>query len=162
MVLKDEIVTVTYGNSVGLYDVTTFDLLRTHNLPSPVYSASIHFNQVQWFTNLTSFFSYISLITIISQRYFVCGGEDCLVYKVCCETGKVIESYKKHFGPIHCIRYSPDGELYASGSEDGTIRLWQNCVGKTYGLWQRPELGGAANNNHHPGTSPGNHDFVVG
>ncbi len=47
-----------------------------------------------------------------------------------------IESYKGHFGPIHSMSYSPDGEVYASGSEDGTLRLWQNTVGSTYGLWE--------------------------
>lgn len=47
-----------------------------------------------------------------------------------------LESYKGHFGPIHSMSYSPDGEVYASGSEDGTLRLWQNTVGSTYGLWE--------------------------
>ncbi|XP_057314816.1 serine-threonine kinase receptor-associated protein-like [Hydractinia symbiolongicarpus] len=67
---------------------------------------------------------------------FVAGGEDFILYKYDYQTGAKLEYYHGHFGPVHCVRYSPDGEVYASGSEDGTLRLWQTNVGNTYGLWK--------------------------
>lgn len=86
---------------------------------SAIYSASLHPN----------------------QSVFICGGEDFIMYKMDYSTLTEIESFKGHFGPVHCVRFSPDGELYASGSEDGTLRLWQTTVGKTYGLWKCVDAG---------------------
>lgn len=35
-------------------------------------------------------------------------------------------------------------QVYASGSEDGTVRLWQTRVGTEYGLWRFNKPGDAA------------------
>ncbi|EEH06489.1 WD domain-containing protein [Histoplasma capsulatum G186AR] len=51
------------------------------------------------------------------------------------ETNEELEVQKGHHGPIWSISYSPDGKLYGTGSEDGTIKLWKACR-EPYGLWR--------------------------
>lgn len=109
-----EILTVATGSKVVFLDAHKLEKLKEVAVPSPVYTASLN-NQ---------------------KDIFVCGGEDLKLYKYDYQTGIEIDNFKGHFGPVHCVRFSPDGELYASGSEDGTLRLWQTEVGKTYGLWK--------------------------
>ncbi|KAG8195868.1 hypothetical protein JTE90_001106 [Oedothorax gibbosus] len=109
-----ETLVITHGHCVSFYNVNNFEQIKEYSVPSQVNSASLH----------------------PDQSVFVCGGDDFKMYKFDYETGSEIESFKGHFGPVHCVQFSPDGELYASGSEDGTLRLWQTIVGKTYGLWK--------------------------
>jgi len=109
-----EILTVATGSKVIFMDSTELTTIKEVSVPCPVYSASLN----------------------LEKDVFVCGGENCKLYKYDYSTGVETEDFKGHFGPVHCVRFSPDGELYASGSEDGTLRLWQSEVGKTYGLWK--------------------------
>ncbi|KAK3727345.1 hypothetical protein QZH41_020380, partial [Actinostola sp. cb2023] len=112
--LDGNVLVVTHGRTVSFWNAHSMELIKSHDSPTVVYSASLHPN----------------------KSCYVVGGEDFKLYKFDYETGNELESYKGHFGPVHCVRFSPDGELYASGSEDGTLRLWQTTVGTTYGLWR--------------------------
>ncbi|KAI0232193.1 Serine-threonine kinase receptor-associated protein [Lamellibrachia satsuma] len=105
---------ITHGHWVTFWDIRTLEKVKEFEIPTQVNSAS--FNS--------------------EHGMFVCGGEDFKMYKFNYNSGEEVESFKGHFGPVHVVRISPDGELYASGSEDGTLRLWQMTVGKTYGLWK--------------------------
>lgn len=108
------VIVLTYGTYTSFWDAHTYEKLREFEAPIQINTASLH----------------------PEKSIFISGGEDFKMYKFDYETGTELESFKGHFGPVHCVRFSPDGELYASGSEDGTLRLWQTTVGKTYGLWK--------------------------
>jgi len=89
-------------------------------------------------------YSIASVALDVKGRKFVVGEEPGTWAKVIRYDDEVeIDTHKGHHGPIWSIAFSPDSKLYATGSEDGTIKLWKNCEGY-YGLWR----GGAA-----PGTA---------
>ncbi|KAF3759957.1 hypothetical protein M406DRAFT_297281 [Cryphonectria parasitica EP155] len=71
----------------------------------------------------------------LKGRKFVVGEEPGTWARVYDWDGREIDVMKGHHGPIWCIQFSPDGKLYATGSEDGTIRMWKNCA-EEYGLWR--------------------------
>jgi len=116
--------TTTHGSTVTFWNPKTMEKRSEKKMDAPVYTASLH----------------------PDGKSYVWGGLDNMLHVVNCETSEQVEEYKGHFGPVHCVRYSPDGEIYASGSEDGTVRLWQTRVGIEYGLWRftKPEEGAAA------------------
>ncbi|KAI0262903.1 WD40 repeat-like protein [Gloeopeniophorella convolvens] len=115
---------VTSGHTVAFIPAQPGETdAQTHslNLPYAPSSASIH---------------------PILQDRFVAGCTTDEWVRIHGINGEEREVFKGHHGPVHCVEFSPDGEVYASGSEDGTIRLWQTTPGKTYGLWQGAPNGG--------------------
>jgi len=110
-----------------------------------------HFLSVETFEPMKSFTLPIELNTAsLSQdaKTFVAGGStDFWVRVYDFDTAQELECHKGHHGPVHCARFAPDGASFSSGSEDGTIRLWQNGDVKCYGLWQEwKEKEGHTNN----------------
>jgi len=114
---------VTSGTTVAFIPALPNSNGLTHslNLPYSPSSATIH---------------------PILQDRFVTGNTGDEWVRVHAMDGEEREVLKGHHGSVHCVEFSPDGEMYASGSEDGTIRLWQTTPGKTYGLWQGQTNGG--------------------
>ncbi|KAJ9163249.1 hypothetical protein P3X46_022938 [Hevea brasiliensis] len=94
-------ITTCDGSTVKFWDANHFGLVKSYNMPCTVESASLE------------------------PKYgnkFIAGGEDMWIHVFDFHTGAC---NKGHHGPVHCVRFSPGGESYASGSEDGTIRIWQ-------------------------------------
>jgi WD40 repeat protein len=48
--------------------------------------------------------------------------------------GKLRVSLEGHTGFVSCLAVSPDGQTLASGSFDGTIRLWDPVAGQERGV----------------------------
>jgi serine-threonine kinase receptor-associated protein len=104
---------VTSGSKVHFLDILRYvpfllrrsELIsRQHppvsiELPHPVTSASLH--------------------PFLRDRFIAGSTKDPWVRVYDLDSGKEKEVYKGHHGPVLCASYSPDGEVYASGSEDG-------------------------------------------
>mmetsp|Transcript_10087 Transcript_10087/g.13152 ORF Transcript_10087/g.13152 Transcript_10087/m.13152 type:complete len:329 (-) Transcript_10087:265-1251(-) len=98
--------TVAAGNKVHFINSSTLEIEKSFEMPVHFREeggASLHPNGAK----------------------FIAGGSDLWVRVFDANSGEELECHKGHHGPVRCLRYSPDGNSYATGSEDGTIRIWQ-------------------------------------
>ena len=95
------------GKNVFIFSLEDYKLLSNYEMP-------IHFKDE----------GGVSLHP--SGTKFIAGGSDLWVRVFDSKTGKELECLKGHHGPIRCLRYAFDGNTFASGSEDGTIRIWKS------------------------------------
>lgn len=59
------------------------------------------------------------------QDRFVTGNSGDEWVRVHGMDGEEREVLKGHHGPVHCVEFSPDGEMYASGSGECTPNCFQ-------------------------------------
>lgn len=127
---------------MGVYDVRSLQLVSTIETAAPVTSIEVSFDQQYVTTSegrVVRFFDSSRMQFIKAQelpahaesasfcaakRKFVAGGDDMWVRLYDFDTGQELECNKGHHGPVHTIRWAPTYDAYASGSEDGTIRIW--------------------------------------
>ena len=88
---------LTYANNVSFHPVVpNSSPSHTLTLPHASSSASLH--------------------PTTGERFVAGSVGDPWVRVYGLEGGEERELYKGHHGPVHCVMYSPDGEMYASGS----------------------------------------------
>jgi serine-threonine kinase receptor-associated protein len=104
----------TSGKNVTFLDAEKFEEVKTVTVGVDVNSASLS----------------------PDGQLFVAGCVDFSARVFDFKTNNELEMLRGHHGPVHAIRFAPDGATFASGSEDGTLRLWQAGDPRCYGLWQ--------------------------
>lgn len=115
-------ITASIDKTAKLYDTKSMECIKTFKSDRPLNSASI---------------------SPIFNHVIVGGGQDAM--NVTVTSSKVghfevdfhhmvyldfLGSVKGHFGPVNTLQFNPDGRSYASGSEDGYVRL--NHFDRTY------------------------------
>ncbi|OQS01918.1 WD domain-containing protein [Thraustotheca clavata] len=110
-----QILTVAAGSKVYFFDTTSWTLVFDVSMPITFTAeggASLH----------------------PTLDRFIAGGSDTWVRVFAYEggKGKELECHKGHHGPVRCLRYAPNGESFATGSEDGTIRVWQTDLSSVH------------------------------
>jgi len=108
-------VTASSDQTAKLWDTKNMEVLKTYTADRPVNSAAI---------------------SPLMNHLILGGGQEAMhVTQTSAQVGHfevdffhlVTQSFygsvKGHFGPVHTLAFSPNGKSYASGSEDGYVRL---------------------------------------
>jgi len=109
------IITASSDHTAKIYDAKTLQLLKTFTSDRPLNSAALSplFNHVivgggQEAMNVTNTSSKVGHFEVDFYH---------LVY------GDFLGSVKGHFGPVNTVAFNTNGKSFASGAEDGYIRL---------------------------------------
>ncbi|KAI9844059.1 MAG: hypothetical protein M1838_002331 [Thelocarpon superellum] len=146
------ILSIAAGKSVYFFDaLDSRRLLKTVKTPNDVVSVALHAGSRRFVTGGSSdtwvrvydydegkeLGTYTSTLRFISTPSNPPHPPTAEAKRklTTCDGGGDKEVHKGHHGPIWSTSFAPDGKLFATGSEDGTIKLWKFCS-EPYGLWR--------------------------
>jgi len=109
------LITASKDGYAKLIDTRTFKIVKEYSTGRPLNSASISPSMdhviVGGGEQADSVTTQGSDITQFKVRFF---------HSIYCEE---LGSIMGHFGPVNCLTFSPDGRSFASGAEDGFVRV---------------------------------------
>ena len=152
---SDILVTIADDNKIRWLDIRNQALLKDYDLTGTIGSCEINpeGTVISVAAGKTAYFfsgtdpgvlikkvetKYdVSCVALHAEkRQFVVGGNsDTWVRIYDYDTGKELEVNRGHHGPVWTVAMTPDGKMYGTGSEDGTIKLWK-FTADSYGLWK--------------------------
>jgi len=98
------VICTTAGKEVAMWNSKTFEKIKSFEMEMQVDCVAYH----------------------PATNKFATGSDSELWVRVFnFEDGEETACNKGHHGPVRSLAFSPTGETYASGSEDGTIRIWE-------------------------------------
>ena len=139
---RTPIATQTLDGTIGSCELNTFSGFSTYrdSVLTVAAGKSAYFfsgtNPGQLIKQVKTPHEIASVALNAAERKFVVGGSvDTWVRVYSFDEERELDLHKGHHGPIWSTSFSPDGKVYATGSEDGTIKLWKFCR-EPYGLWK--------------------------
>jgi len=115
-------ITASSDKTAKLVDTRSLEVIKTYNMGRPVNSAAISPLKDHIVAGGGE-----SSVGVALSRHDTSQFKSCFFHKI---YQYELASVEGHFGPVNTLAFSPDGKSYASGSEDGFVRL--HHFGKEY------------------------------
>jgi len=112
---KTLFVSASRDGTAKLWDSKTFKVIKTYNTGRPVNSAAISPLKPEVIVGGGQSAAEVTTTRVDTNQFRVRFFH--MIYE------EEIGSVAGHFGPCNVVSYSPDGSGFASGGEDGYVRL---------------------------------------
>jgi len=107
--------TACRDGSAKLFDAETFEHLKTYNVGRPINTVSLSPIREELIVAGGQSAESVTTTRVDSAQFRVRFFH--LIFE------EELGSIQGHFGPVNVVAYSPDGKGFASGGEDGYIKL---------------------------------------